>query len=435
MNAMPSAKILVVDDDPGLLELIGMRLSAAGYDVLSAASGEQALVLFHQERPRAVITDLRMDGMDGHALFDRLHAAAPSIPVIILTAHGTIPDAVAATRRGVFSFLTKPFDGRDLLALVADALSVSPPIAVTEDKQDWRSGLVSASPVMDELLRQARRMADSNDAILICGPRGSGKEALARAVHAASGCGDKAFTIMHCTRQEHQQDDVLQQMLQESHGGTLFLDDVECLDAAMQVRLLPLVREASPFSMLPARSADVRVIAATTQDLDEAMRCGEFRSDLFYSLNKYSLLMPSLAERSEDIPLLVAHFVSQWNREHPELERKLTPEGLGLLCESAWPGNVRQLGNLVEQALHQTVTPMVPVSMLKRLLREDAENSIEAFDEARRAFERDYLVELLKTTAGNVARAARVAQRNRTEFYKLLARHDIDPAVFKNDVG
>jgi two-component system response regulator GlrR len=426
------ARVLVVDDDPGLLELIEIRLTADGYAVSCAASGEEALERFRTERPRVVISDLRMDGMDGHALFSRLHAEAPTVPVIMLTAHGTIPDAVAATQRGVFGFLTKPFDGRELLAKVAEAMALSPRVdAVDGADAEWRAGIVSASLLMDELLRQAHRAADVDDPLLISGPRGAGKESLARTIHAASRRARKAFVVVHCAELAGQQTAVsaLAKALTAAKGGVLLLDDIEDLPPVEQARLLPLVREQALFAA-PSRvdAFDVRIVATTTQSLDQAIREGRFRADLFYALGRGGALnVPSLAERREDIPALVAHFVAQ--ADGPA--RSLAPDAMAALQEAAWPGNVRQLRNVVEQALAQAVTPQVPATVVRRMLREEAERETAALDEARRAFEYDYLVQLLETTGGNVTHAARVAQRNRTEFYKLLARHNIDPGSYK----
>ncbi len=425
------ASVLVVDDDPGLLDLIEMRLSADGYAVTCAASGEEALEIFRVERPRAVISDLRMDGMDGHALFARLHAEAPSVPVIILTAHGTIPDAVAATQRGVFSFLTKPFDGRELLAKVAEAMAVSPRVdVIAGDEASWRAGIVSSSMVMEELLRQARRAADADDPILISGQRGSGKESLARAIHAASRRAEKPFIVIRCEALADPDPETvsLTHALKAAKGGFLLLDDIEDLPSIDQARLLPLVQEQPLFSA-PRRDDgfDVRIVATTSQLLDQAIRDGRFRTDLFYALGKVALNMPALIERREDIPALVAHFVAQTQ----DATRGFSPEALVALQEAAWPGNVLQLRNVVEQALSLAVTPQVPVTLVRRLLREESELEMAALDEARRVFEYDYLVQLLETTGGNVTHASRVARRNRTEFYKLLARHNIDPGNYK----
>lgn len=432
---MDKPTLLVVDDDPDLLQVIEMRLASAGYRVLTAASGEEALEHFRLARPRVVVTDLRMDGMDGHALFERLHAQAPSLPVIILTAHGSIPDAVKATQRGVFSFLTKPFDGRELLAQVAEAVAVSPvlPRGVLDGTAD--AALVSASIVMDELQRQAQRAAASTEPMLIVGPRGAGKEQLARAIHAAGPRRDRPFVTLRCGGSEEGSagTSALTEAIQRATGGILFLDDVECLAFAMQARLLPQVMQPDfpGLSAKPAGSADIRVIAGTTQALEQLAHVGRFRADLFYALNCVALTVPSLEARREDIPALVAHFVScRVDKGGPA--GAFAPEALALLQESSWPGNVRQLRNVVEQALTLAVTPLVPATLVARLQREENAREMAAFDAARRAFDHDYLVQLLQTTGGNVARAARVAERNRTEFYKLLARHELDPAAFKH---
>lgn len=427
----PGARILVVDDDPGLLDLIEIRLTAGGYAVTCAASGEEALERFRAERPRVVISDLRMDGMDGHDLFARLHAETPSVPVIILTAHGTIPDAVAATQSGVFGFLTKPFDGRELLAKVAEAMAISPGVDLSAgEKGGWRAGIVSASLVMDELLRQAHRAADADEPVLISGPRGSGKQLLARAMHAASSRAGKPFVVLRCSELSDARagSASLAHALKGARGGILLLDDIEELPPVEQARLLPLVRERSLFSV-PVRDEnfDARIVATTTQALDHAIREGRFRADLFYAIGRVVLNMPALAERRADVPLLAASFVSQMQG----VARGLSPEAMAALQDAVWPGNVQQLRNVVERALGLAVTSQVPVTLVRSLLREESEREMEALDEARRVFEHDYLVQLLDTTGGNVTHAARVARRNRTEFYKLLARHNIEPGSYK----
>jgi two-component system response regulator GlrR len=428
MSAAGAARILVVDDDPDLLALIGMRLSSAGYTVAQAASGVEALAVFRAERPRAVVTDLRMDGMDGHALFERLHAEAPSVPVIILTAHGTIPDAVAATQRGVFSFLTKPFDGRELLARVAAAIALSPPIAPERANAAWRKDIIAADAAMDELLRTAHRLADDPQPLLLKGPRGCGKELLARAMHACSRRARQPFQVLQCGPGTDNSAAEARFVAAFDGAGTLLLDDIDQLALPLQTQLQARIGTTGLFE---GRRSAVRIIATTTQSLETAAHDGRFRADLYYSFMRNMLTVPSLAARRGDIPLLVAHFAAQAGKKTAQ---GFSPEALALLCEAPWPGNVRQLRGIVEQALGLAVVPLVPATLVKRLLAEDNEREMAAFDDARKAFEFDYLAQLLKSTRGNVAQAARIAQRNRTEFYKLLARHNLDPAQFKQDL-
>jgi two-component system response regulator GlrR len=432
---MDKPTILVVDDDPDLLQVIEMRLTFAGYDVVTATSGVSALEVFRAGRPRAVVTDLRMEGMDGFSLFERLHAEAPSLPVIILTAHGTIRDAVRATQRGVFSFITKPFDGQELLARVAEAVAVSPLTAVGMVDAGGEKMLVSSNPAMGELHRQARLAAESSEPIIVLGPRGVGKELLARSIHGASANAEKPFVPLRCGQWSEARSgmDLLGNAIERAGGGVLFLDDVEGLSPAMQVGLLPLLIASGVFAWTaraPGRPS-VRVIASTTQPLAQLVRVGRFRSDLFYALSRTSLTVPALADRRDDIPPLVAHFVSAGAMHAGGSLHAFAPEALALLQESPWPGNVRQLRHVVEQALALAVTPRIPAALVARLLREEEQKDLPAFDEARRGFEYDYLMRLLTTTGGNVAQAARLADRNRTEFYKLLARHQLDPAAFK----
>lgn len=426
MSAGGAARILVVDDDPDLLALIGMRLGSAGYSVAQAASGLEALELFRAERPRAVVTDLRMDGMDGHALFERLQVEAPSVPVIILTAHGTIPDAVAATQRGVFSFLTKPFDGRELLARVAAAIALSPPIAPERGNAAWRRDIVAADAAMDELLRTAHRLADDPQPLLLKGPRGSGKELLARAMHACSRRARQPFQVLQCGAGADSQAEARFAAALDT-DGTLLLDDIDQLAPQQQTRLQARIGTTGLFE---GRRSAARIIATTTQSLETAAHDGRFRADLYYSFMRNMLTVPGLATRRGDIPLLVARFAAQAGKKTAQ---GFSPEALALLCEAPWPGNVRQLQSIVGQALALAVVPLVPATLVKRLLAEDNEREMAAFDDARKAFEYDYLAQLLKSTRGNVTQAARIAQRNRTEFYKLLARHNLDPAQFKPD--
>ncbi|MEO5702006.1 MAG: sigma 54-interacting transcriptional regulator [Casimicrobiaceae bacterium] len=451
---MQNGDILLVDDDPDLLKLISLRLTSAGYRVRTADSGETALAALAVARPATVITDLRMPGIDGLQLFAAIHRQHPALPVIILTAHGTIPDAVAATQRGVFGFLTKPFDSQELLQKVAAAVALSGGEANADQEAtaQWRAGIITRSPRMEDVLRQARLVADADAAVLIYGESGTGKELLARAIHRASPRHEHAFVAVNCGAipeplleselfghargafsgavQAHKG------LFQAADRGTIFLDEIGDMPLALQVKLLRVLQEGEvrPVGATQSLPIDVRVVSATHRDLDAAKASGQFREDLYYRLNVVSLKLPSLAERREDIPLLATHFLRKLGERYRRPVPSLAPDAMGLLVAAPWPGNVRQLLNLLEQCVALATTSVIPATLVQSALQEDA-SALVPFEEARKQFERDYLVRLLKITGGNVTQAAVLAKRNRTEFYKLLQRHHLEPAMFKEAKG
>jgi two-component system, NtrC family, response regulator GlrR len=442
-----SKRILLVDDDKDLLHLISMRLGATGYAVATAESGESALAAMAVSPPDLVITDLRMEGMDGLALFDAIHREAPALPVVILTAHGTIPEAVAATRRGVFGFLTKPFDPKVLLDTVATALRLSGAPAGADES--WRAEMVTRSPAMESLLAQAKRVAVSDAAICILGASGTGKELLARAIHRASRRADAPFVAVNCSaipeglleselfgHKKGSFTGAVQDrrgLFQAAEGGTVFLDEIGDMPLSLQVKLLRTLEErvVRPVGSNETIEINVRVMSATHRRLEERIAAGEFREDLYYRLNVVKLVLPSLAERREDIPLLAGHFLQEFARRYDRPRLALSPEAMELLVAAPWPGNVRQLLNVVEQAVALSATDVIPASLVRQAL-DAGDSALTPLDEARRAFERDYLARILKITAGNVTQAARLAGRNRTEFYRLLERHSLEPGMFKS---
>jgi two-component system response regulator GlrR len=439
-------RILLIDDDKDLLHLVSMRLRAAGYAVVTAESGQAGLAAMAATPPELVITDLRMEGMDGLALFDAIHRDAPSLPVVIVTAHGTIPEAVAATRRGVFGFLTKPFDPKLLLDTVAEALRLSG--APSGAEHGWRTELVTRSPAMESLLNQARRVALSDAAVCILGASGTGKELLARAIHRASRRSDAPFVAVNCGaipeglleselfgHKKGAFTGAVQDrrgLFQAAHGGTLFLDEIGDMPLALQVKLLRALEErvVRPVGANEDVEVDVRLVSATHRKLEERIASGEFREDLFYRLSVVKLALPTLAERREDIPLLAGHFLADFARRYERPRLALSPEAMELLVAAPWPGNVRQLLNVIEQAVALSATEVIPASLVRQAL-DAGDSALTPLDEARRAFERDYLARILKITAGNVTQAARLAGRNRTEFYRLLDRHALEPGMFK----
>ncbi|HEB0989099.1 TPA: two-component system response regulator GlrR [Escherichia albertii] len=439
-----SAHLLLVDDDPGLLKLLGLRLISEGYSVVTAESGAEGLRVLNREKVDLVISDLRMDEMDGMQLFAEIQKVQPGMPVIILTAHGSIPDAVAATQQGVFSFLTKPVDKDALYQAIDDALEQSAP--ATDER--WREAIVTRSPLMLRLLEQARLVAQSDVSVLINGQSGTGKEIFALAIHNASPRNSKPFIAINCGALPEQllESELFghargaftgavsnrEGLFQAAEGGTLFLDEIGDMPAPLQVKLLRVLQERKvrPLGSNCDIDIDVRIISATHRDLPKAMARGEFREDLYYRLNVVSLKIPTLAERTEDIPLLANHLLRQAAERHKPFVRAFSTDAMKRLMTAAWPGNVRQLVNVIEQCVALTSSPVISDALVEQAL-EGENTALPTFVEARNQFELNYLRKLLQITKGNVTHAARMAGRNRTEFYKLLSRHELDANDFK----
>ncbi len=445
---MKKPHILLVDDDAALRELITLRLEANGFHVEPADSGERALGQLALTRPDAVLTDMQMPGMDGMALFRAIHARDPALPVIVLTAHGTIPDAVAATQQGLFGYLTKPYDAATLIELLKRATRLAGSTSHEAGDDAWRSEIVTASPAMDALLAEARLAAQSEASLLIQGESGTGKELLARAIHRASPRRTERFVAINCgaipaelleselfghvkgaftgAARDHPG------LFQSAQGGTVLLDEIGDMPASLQVKLLRVLQEGEvrPVGATETRTVDVRILSATHRDLEEAIGSGEFREDLYYRLNVVSLTLPPLRDRREDIPLLARHFLTALTEKYRRRIHGFAPEALEMLTAADWPGNIRQLHNVLEQCCALCTTSTIPASLVGRALR-DKPAEIQPLADARAAFERDYLITLLKLTGGQVSEVARLAGRNRTEVYRLLQRHGLNAALFK----
>ena len=385
--AAPS--LLVVDDDADMLRLLTMRLTAAGYRVTAVTSAEAALTELQLKRPQLVLSDVRLPGKDGLALFDDIRAQHPSLPVILLTAHGTIPDAVEATERGVFTYLTKPFDGKALLGKIAEALSLSAPASPARPggSDAWQTRIISRSSRMAEVLAEARMVANSDASVLLRGESGTGKELLAQAIHQASARAAKPFIAVNCGAiPEALLESELfghvkgaftdavsnhKGLFQAADGGTLLLDEIGDMPPALQVKLLRVLQEheVRPVGASQSIPVDVRIISATHRDLDAAMEAGDFRADLYYRLNVVTLTLPPLSERREDIALLANHFLVTLAAKYDKRLSSFAPEALKALTTAAWPGNVRQLYNVVEQVCALSTTPLVPLALVQRALR------------------------------------------------------------------
>lgn len=448
--AMPPRRILIVDDDTDLLQLLSMRLASSGFDVSTADSAEAAINSLDISRPHLVITDMRMPGMDGMALFEYIHRTFPTLPVIMLTAHGTIPDAVNATQRGLSGYLTKPFDSRVLLSHVEQALQLSSTAPQHQREADnWRADIITQSAAMEDILTKASLVAEGEASVLIRGESGTGKELLAHAIHNASGRAQRPFVAINCAAIPEQ---LLESELfghtkgaftgavrdhkglfQSAIGGTVFLDEIGDMPLVLQSKLLRVLQEkqVTPLGSTQAVPLDVRIISATHRDLKAEIAAGNFREDIYYRLNVVELAIPSLSQRREDIPLLAKHFLAVLAKKYNKRITGFSTTAMETLISSPWPGNVRQLQNVVEQSVALSSTPLISSVLVQQNIHKEEEMLV-SLEEAKKRFERDYLIRILKITEGNVTQAAKLSKRNRTEFYKLLQKHQLDPSLNRN---
>lgn len=350
----------------------------------------------------------------------------------------------------MIEFLPKPFDGQAVLTALSEALRASP--TASGPTAPWRSEILTRSPLMEDVLAQVERVAATDANVCILGPSGSGKELLARAIHYASRRARAPYVPVNCTAIPEglfeselfghrrgaftgaTQDRI--GLFQSADGGTLLLDEVGDMPSAIQGKLLRALGEgaARPVGANDAVKVDVRIVSATHRKLEELIAARAFREDLYYRLNVVTLTLPALAERREDIPLLAKHFLARFAARYERPRLELPTEATELLIGAPWPGNVRQLQNVVEQAAALVVGDVISAELVRRALG-GVPASLTPLDEARRGFERDYLVQILKITEGNVTHAARLARRNRTEFYRLLDRHALAPSMFKAERG
>jgi two-component system, NtrC family, response regulator GlrR len=446
---MPS-KVLIVDDDTALSRLLAMRLGGEGFEVSTADTPYAALSRLDALRPDIVVSDLRMDGMDGIRLFAEIRKLRPTLPVILMTAHGSIPDAVRATQMGVGAFLTKPFDGKALVEEIQRQLSCAPGATdATNDASAWRSRFITRNPRMSAVLDRAARVAVRDASVLIIGPSGAGKELLARAIHEASPRANHPFVAVNCgaipealleselfghvkgsftgAMRDHPG------LFRAAHGGTIFLDEIGDMPLPMQVKLLRVLQERKlrPVGSGVEEAVDARVVAATHRDLAAEMHNGQFREDLFYRLSVIQLEISPLRERREDIAPLAQHFLTQLSQRYNQPLNGFATDAMGLLMAHDWPGNVRQLFNVVEQCVALCDGPLIARAQVDEALRGKTQ-ALWTLAEAKEHFERDYLIQALRLSNGSVPQAAELAGRNRTDFYRLLRKHAIEAEHYKD---
>jgi two-component system response regulator GlrR len=442
-----STRLLIVEDDHDHLALVERWLQIEGFDVAAADSGESALVALEMQRPDLVITDLVMEQIDGIRLLREIHDYDPVMPVIIMSGQAGIRDAVEATHLGASAFLTKPIEREALVAEVRQALEAQTG-RHTFESGDFGQKIIHRSQIMAELLGRARLVATVDTTVLITGDTGTGKEVLAEAIHAASPRCASPFVAVNCSAlpQELLESELFghekgaftgavtrhEGLFPAANGGTLFLDEIGDMPLPLQAKLLRVLQDfkVRPVGSTASIPVDVRIISATHHNLEDLVEQGDFREDLFYRLSVIPLHMPSLRDRREDIPLLADHFLSRIGEHAGRTPKRFAPDASRFLLGADLPGNVRQLQNLVEQCSILSPSNIIPATLVAQALREKS-IGIPTLDEAKQSFERRYLIGLLRSAEGNVSTAARMAGRNRTEFYKLLGRYDLDPTRFR----
>jgi two-component system response regulator GlrR len=456
MNAVSSGNVLVVDDDQNILELLQMRLESANYGVTTALREDDALSAMREQIFDLSIIDLRLSQRDGISLMEEIRSLAPEMPVIILTAHGSIETAVEAMKKGAYGYLTKPFEPQDLLLHVAKGLEnrrLSSEIrrlkGLLEEKQAF-TNIVTRSESMQKVLEMVGRVAKTDSTICIYGESGSGKEVVAKALHYSSERRDKPFVAINCAALPeslleselfgHERGSFTgairstKGLFLQAHGGSIFLDEVGDMPLPIQAKLLRVLQERQfyPIGSEKPVEVDVRIITASKKDLEEQVRQLRFREDLFYRIHVIPIYLPPLRERKEDIPLLAAHFLKNFTQQMKKEVKELTPMAMQKLMLHDWPGNVRELENTVEYAVAMTRLDVITDDLIFQPKKNGGPEPLKPLKEARDAFEKKYLIHLLEICSGRVSKAAKLAGKYRADFYDLLKKHNLKLSDFKN---
>lgn len=456
---MAEEHVLVVDDDAGLLTLMQTRLEAAGYCATLVETGQEALVWAQEHAYDLAIIDLKITDVDGLTLLQELLRLHPHLPVIILTAHGTISSAVEATKLGAYDYLTKPFDAKELLHRIDKALEVrrlKGEVAQLRTFVHTRyhfDNIVASSAQMQQVLHQVTRIAATDSIVCLYGESGTGKELIAKTIHTSSHRAQGPFIAVNCgaipegllenelfghVRGAYTgADQTHSGLLQQADKGTLFLDEIAELPQPLQVKFLRVLQEREFYPLGAGRPAkvDIRVVTATNKDLWQAVREGKFREDLYYRIHVIPIFLPPLRERPEDIPLLAHAFLQRFSEQMHKALEGFAPEALQRLMLYEWPGNVRELGNVIERAVvlapEERITP--DLLLLGRTAQEPSAHDFVSLKDAQDALERTYLLQVLTATRGNVSKAAALSGKYRGDFYKLLHKHGLVPESFREE--
>jgi len=450
-------RLLIVDEDVSNLKVLKMRLESGGYQVEAASEIEEAKGLVAKNEYELAILDLKFSGGSGIDLMKSIRAVDPDLPVIILTAYGTIESAVEAMKEGAYIYLTKPFDYRELLLQIKNGIEKS---NLSREVKKLRNivrqslttqDIIGQSEAMKRVLDFTSLAAESDSNVFISGESGTGKGMIARALHQLSNRKDKPFVSLNCAAIPV---NLLESELfgfekgaftgamankkglfVQADGGIIFLDEISEIPLAMQGKLLKALedREFYPLGAQKTVKVDIRIISASNKDIEIEVEKGNFRSDLFYRIHVIPIRMPPLRDRKEDIPLLVEHFLVKYAKKMNKNIKSIAPQAIQKIMIYSWPGNVRELENIIECAAVMVRDDVITEDMIVLPTQKMDESAFRSFKESKQDFERSYLVELMKISKGNVSQAAKIAGKYRADLYALLEKYNLSPLEFRQD--
>jgi DNA-binding NtrC family response regulator len=444
--------VLVVEDEELMRSILRRLLEDSGYDVVTAASAEAALAAFGDNDVSVTLTDIKMAGMDGIELLDRIKGVDPDALVVIMTAYSSLDTAVAALRKGAYDYVTKPFVNEDLVQRIRNAIQQrelfheNRALRRELQKQYTFSEIVGKSDSLQKIFSLVEKVADTNANVLILGESGTGKELIARAVHMSSrratgpflavNCGALPESILESELFGHTKGSFTgavsdkKGLFRSASGGTIFLDEIGEMATPLQVKLLRALQEhgVTPVGASAAVKFDARIIAATNKDLEQEVKAGRFREDLFYRLNVVEIGIPPLRDRIEDIPLLAKHFVAKSARSQNAVEKHISPDAMSALASYTWPGNVRELENAIERA-YILSSETIDLDSLPQKVRDAAARSLpvrdgDGFRPTLEEMERRYLMEILASVGHDKAKAAHILGIDVSTLYRKLKRYE-----------
>jgi two-component system response regulator GlrR len=448
-------KILVVDDDPNILHVIKMRLVSGGYNVTISDNAEEALSLAQQKPFDLMVLDLKLNEEDGISLMEDIHQINPNIPILILTAYGSIKSAVNAMKKGAYGYLTKPFEGQELLLQIDNCLEKKrlsrevKSLRQLVKKKYGFDNIIGKSEKMQKVFEQVTLAAATDSNVYIEGKSGTGKELIAKTLHVASNRKDGPFIAVNCAAIP----DTLMEselfgyekgaftgankdkkgLFAEASGGTFFLDEISEMSLSMQAKILRALEEKEfyPVGSRQTVKVDARIIAASNKNLEKEVEKGRFREDLFYRIHVIPIKLPPLQERKEDIPILSRHFLQKFSKEMGKDINGFSINAMQKLISYPWPGNIRELENTIECAVAMTRRDIITQDFILQSQESNPEGLI-SFKDAKENFEKNYLIQLFELTRGNVSKAAKLAGKYRADVYELVKKYNLKLTDFRN---